>query len=78
MARFIYTFGSSESFPYRGGWVEVIADDLREAHKKFRAHFPDQTPGILNCCDYYTEDQFIGTDMPITGNRGEYCYEIID
>lgn len=77
MVRFICTFGSSGTFPYRGGWVEVIADTLGEAHKKFRARFSDQTPGCLNCSDYYTEDQHLESDMAVHGNRGEFCHEII-
>lgn len=69
-----YTFGSDERFPFCGGWVEIEANSLKEAHAVFRAHYPDVTPGILNCSDYYTEEQFNDTDMPVTGNRGAYCH----
>ncbi len=70
----IYTFGSDERFPFRGGWVEIVAPSMRDAHAIFRKHYPDRTPGILNCSDYYTEQQFNESDMPITGNRGAFCH----
>ena len=50
-----YTFGSDDRFPFCGGWVEVEAPSMKEAHAIFRANYPDRQPGILNCSDYYTE-----------------------
>lgn len=72
--KIFYTFGSDERFPFRGGWVEIVAPSMRDAHAIFRKHYPDRTPGILNCSDYYTEQQFNESDMPITGNRGAFCH----
>lgn len=69
-----YTFGSDPRFPFSGGWVEVEASTMKEAHIVFRPNFPDREPGILNCSDYYTEAQFNDTDMPVTGNRGAFCH----
>lgn len=69
-----YTFGADRSFPFCGGWVEVEAPSLQEAHRIFRAHYPDREPGVLNCSDYYTEAQFNNSDMPRTGNRGAFCH----
>lgn len=69
-----YTFGSDERFPFQGGWVEVEAENIRQAHAIFRAHYPDRTPGCLNCADYYAEQQFNASDMPTTGNRGAFCH----
>ncbi len=69
-----YTFGTDSRFPFCGGWVEVEAPTMKEAHAVFRANFPDRELGILNCSDYYTEAQFFGTDMPTAGNRGAYCH----
>ncbi|MDE7297336.1 MAG: hypothetical protein K2N94_00730 [Lachnospiraceae bacterium] len=54
--------------------MEVEAPGLKEAHVVFRAHYPDRTPGILNCSDYYTAAEFNRTDMPVTGNRGAFCH----
>lgn len=65
-----YTFGSDDRFPFCGGWVEVEAPSMKEAHAIFRANYPDRQPGILNCSDYYTESQFKESDMLSTGNRG--------
>ena len=69
-----YTFGSDERFPFCGGWVEVEAENMKQAHAIFRACYPDREPGILNCSDYYTEAQFNDSDMPSTGNRGAFCH----
>ena len=69
-----YTFGTDDRFPFCGGWVEVEAPTMKEAHVVFREHYPDREPGILNCSDYYTEEQFNKSDMPVTGNRGAFCH----
>ncbi len=69
-----YTFGTDPRFPFCGGWVEVEASTMKEAHAVFRVNFPDREPGVLNCSDYYTEAQFDESDMRITGNRGGFCH----
>lgn len=71
-----YTFGTDERYPHRGGWVEVEADTIKQAHAAFRRHYPDRTTGILNCADYYTEKQFADADMA-TGNFGAFCHKKI-
>ncbi len=69
-----YTFGSDGRFPFQGGWVEVEAGSISQAHAIFRACYPDRTLGILNCSDYYTEEEFHDSDMPVAGNYGAYCH----
>ena len=69
-----YTFGTNPDFPFCGGWVEVEADSMEQAHALFRKIFPDIVQGTMNCSDYYTEDAFNATDMPNTGNRGAFCH----
>ncbi len=73
--KIFYTFGSDERFPFQGGWIEVEARNIRQAHAIFRAHYPDRTQGVLNCSDYYDEQQFISSGMSITGNRGAFCHQ---
>lgn len=73
-----YTFGTDERFPFCGGWVEVEAPSLKEAHAAFQKEFPDREPGILNCSDYYTKERFMATGMAKSGNRGAYCHKKID
>ena len=72
-----YTFGTDPRFPFCGGWVEIDADNMKQAHAIFRACYPDRDPGILNCSDYYTEAQFKESDMLSTGNRGAFCHRKI-
>ena len=76
MKKFYFTFGSSKNYPHQGGWVEIHAKDMREAVKLFRSHYPDKDPGVLNCADYYTEEEFNNSGMA-EGNRGTGCHEII-
>ncbi len=75
--KIFYTFGTDERYPFRGGWVEVEADNMKQAHALYRASYPDREPGILNCADYYTEEQFMSIGMMETGNRGAYCHRVI-
>lgn len=77
MKKFFYTFGSDERFPFCGGWVEIEAENIKQANAIFRACYPDREPGILNCSDYYTEAQFNATGMPNTGNRGAFRHRKI-
>lgn len=77
MAKYYYTFGMDEKFPFQGGWVEVIAPGIKDAHAAFRRKYPDQTPGSLNCSDYYTEREFMETFMYENGNFGKKCREVI-
>ena len=55
---FYYTFGTAESFPYQRGWVEIQANSQSQVNDLFRQHFPDKTPGVLNCAFVYTEEEF--------------------
>lgn len=77
MKKYYYTFGMDERFPFQGGWTEVIADDINNAHAVFRRKHPDRTPGILNCSDYYTEQQFRKSEMYGNGNLGRKCLEVL-
>lgn len=72
--KFFYTFGTDKIFPFYGGWVEVEAQGLQEAHATFRKFFPDKTPGVLNCANFYTEEEFFRTGMMEEGNFGVGCY----
>jgi len=75
--KFYFTFGTDKQFPYNRGWVEVIAENEKEAEAKFREKFPDKTPGILNCACVYAEESFSKTIMAQGGNMQEFCHEVI-
>ncbi len=78
MKKFYFTFGSADCFPFKGGWVIVKAPDLKTAFAVFKLYYPHpKDKGILNCADYYTEDDFLKTEMYHSGNRGYYCHEIV-
>lgn len=76
MEKFYFTFGTSEQFPYCGGWIEVLAPDRSAAVKTFRAKHPDVHEGFVNCSDIYTATQFESSGMS-NGNRGGFCHKIL-
>ena len=76
MEKFYFTFGTSEQFPYRGGWVEVIAPDRPTAHHTSHATSPAVHEGIVHSPDIYTVAQFESSGMS-SGNRGSFCHEIL-
>lgn len=76
MEKFYFTFGTSDKFPFRGGWVEVFAPDYNAAIKAFRSKHPDVNEGIVNCSDIYTEERFMKTEM-VHDNLGATCHEVL-
>ncbi len=58
MNNYYFTFGSSNEFPYQGGYVAVVAENMKQAIELFRKNYPDHNQGILNCADYYNESHF--------------------
>lgn len=56
---YYFTFGSSEQFPFNDGYIVVMAYDIKDAAKVFKAKYPNkQDSTVLNCSDYYSADQF--------------------
>lgn len=83
LERFTFTFGTDSRFPYREGWVEVLASDAREAADKFRARFPDRpgSEGILNCAFVYSSEEWarIGPEaQPDVWKHGPGYWEVIE
>lgn len=77
MPKFYFTYGT-EGQPFFGGWTEVEAPDFNSACDAFRAFHPDKTPGLLNCCSVYEEENFKRTSMyGQAGNFGRRCMETI-
>lgn len=76
--RFFFTYGTSEQFPFIGGWTEVRAPSRRMAVDAFRAVHPDINENIVNCSFIYDESDFVGKDMYRRGNFHAFCHEVID
>ena len=60
MAKYFFTFGSDERFPYgREDYVMVYAENAHIAALKFKNVHPNR-PGspFLNCADIYSEENF--------------------
>ena len=45
MAKFYFTYGTDEEFPFRGGWSEVEADNLSMAVEIFNLMHPKSKSG---------------------------------
>ena len=76
--KFYFTFGTSEKYPYQGGWVEVIAPSRHLAFKTFKKHYPNREGSpFINCCDCYESADFKSTDMFTDGNLGAFCHAVI-
>ena len=76
MNNYYFTYGI-EGQPFVGGWTRVIACNIHDAVDLFRKVHPDKIEGLLNCADYYTENQFYKTEMHLSGNFGSYEQEVI-
>lgn len=77
MNSYYYTFGCAPGFPYRDGWIVVKADSWEEAHRKFRARFPDRHENTLNCAFFYDEERWAEMDPEHTWT-GWKLHEIIE
>lgn len=73
--KYYFTFGTDPKYPYYGGWVTVIAENIKQAGAFFMARFPNENS--LLCADYYTAEEFRETPMYKGGNFGQYSHEVI-
>lgn len=78
MAKFYFTYGSDERFPFRYGWTEIEAPDGPTACEIFSSVHPSR-PGsdLLNCAFVYDEEAFSKTIMAKSGNFNNRCHERI-
>lgn len=76
--RYYFTFGESECYPFKGGWIEICAPNITTAQAVFKALYPC-TPDrdCLNCADIYTAEQFAKTKIREEGNLGARCHREI-
>lgn len=77
MKKFYFTYGTSKSYPFRGGWTEVIAPNRSMAIGAFNAVHPPQVEDIINCSFVYDETTFKTFEMYKNGNLGARCHERI-
>lgn len=75
---YYFTYGTSPTYPYEGGWTVVYAVSRSQAVHLFRAVHPDVREGTVNCADIYTQEQFEQTKMYKTGtNLGAGVHEVL-
>lgn len=74
---FYYTYGLSETQPFKGGWTCIEAEDMEQANEIFRLIHPNNENGFLNCAGVYREDSFQKTSMFTKGCFGHRTREVI-
>ena len=62
-----FTFGTAAHYPYKDEYLIVLAKNGDDALTKFRSKYPDYRPGILNCSEVYSEDEFFLNDSWFAG-----------
>ncbi len=72
----LFTFGSSESFPFQMGYVSITAPSVKEAIAEFRRHWPDKSENCLNCSDYYYKPESVAEIKEHQNGAG--CHKAID
>ena len=50
-----FSFGSDRQFPYKDTYLVVYGNDYKDCVEKFRKHYPDRMPNILNCAFAYAK-----------------------
>ena len=76
---FYFTFGTSSTQPFKGGWAEVYATDIEEAVEKFNNKFPPIEDGTVRCAFIYPKERFVDTIMyKNKSNLGHGCQIVID
>ena len=75
LSKYYFTFGDDPGYPYEGGWVTVIAENMTQAMRFFAARFPCDE-GLV-CAEVYPQGEFRKTGMYLNGNRGRYSHEVI-
>ena len=84
METFYFTYGTDERFPYRHGWTEIMAPDLKSAQELFKMFHPNRKrpdgteETCLNYSWHYDQERFRQTEMYETQeNFGTGCVEHI-
>lgn len=77
MNTYYFTFDTDETFPFQGGWVEVLAPTRKAAAQIFQQYFPDEEyPYILNCADCFSQEEFEKRKRT-TGDLEGACHLVI-
>lgn len=78
MAKFYFTYGNRNWYPFQNGWTEVIASDSSQAEHAFKLFHPCLDGSIcVNCDGIFSEEGFAKQDMEVKGNLGHKCWERI-
>lgn len=72
MENFYFTFGSSLQFPFQGGYLIVVANNVKDAIAKYREKYPDVHENCVNCAFIYNEEEWNSLSR-----KSNICHEII-
>jgi hypothetical protein len=77
MNKYYFTFGTADYFPFKGGWVEVMANSEQEAIKIYNDSYPPSHEGTINCAFVYEQNEFEKTFMFTEGNLRGRCHKVL-
>jgi len=78
MNEYYFTFGTSELFPFKKGYIIVVADNENRAIKIFNAHYLPVHDDVVNCSFIYSEEEFIKTNMFEDYPDWDICHRILE
>lgn len=73
----LFTFGSSDQFPFKMGYVSITAPSEKEAIAAFQRNWPDVNEGIVNCASIYSEPEAVAR-IKEHGNGQAGCHKNLD
>lgn len=74
---FFFTYGTSKSQPFSGGWTQISADSYEDACDVHARIFGLTGDGLGRFCSAYTEAMWAKTDMGSKGNLGAFCQMVL-
>ena len=73
---FYFSFGTSDTFPFKLGWVEVRATDRMEACEMYSSHYPKRDGIFINCAFVYDANEWKQAGMD-EGKPDQVCHRVI-
>ena len=73
MAKFYFSYGTDNGFPFKEGHTEIEAQDKESAIELFNSVHPCRTDNIINCAFIYDEDEW--KEMEGKYPSMEVCHE---
>lgn len=74
---FFFTYGTSDVYPFEGGWTQISAETHSDACDIHKRKFGLLDGGTGRFAFSYTEEMWAKTDMGSKGNCGAFCQMVL-